>query len=204
MAAAVAAARAAAHGASTPTARRSPSRAPTPRARRAREGLGAPRRRERRPRSATATPARPARPVRSGPSAPARAPPAADPAARCYHPGMRVCPVCARRFEADARHCTQDGTPLNDDLVDSSVRSLPEIDTLALRKDPAVAALQDQSAPREPREERQPGALIGEFRIDGTLGEGGMGVVYSGRHPLIGKRVAIKVIHRYLCTRPNV
>src|SRR5215467_3191597 len=38
------------------------------------------------------------------------------------------------------------------------------------------------------------GRCIGNYRIEAKLGEGGMGAVYLGAHPLIGKRVAIKVL----------
>jgi serine/threonine-protein kinase len=39
-----------------------------------------------------------------------------------------------------------------------------------------------------------PGMTVGEYRIDAKIGQGGMGVVYSATHPMIGKRAAIKVI----------
>ena len=35
---------------------------------------------------------------------------------------------------------------------------------------------------------------IGEYELSSRIGIGGMGVVYEGRHPLIGKRVAVKVL----------
>ena len=41
--------------------------------------------------------------------------------------------------------------------------------------------------------------MIGEYRVEGKLGEGGMASVFAATHPLIGKRVAIKVISRRLC-----
>jgi eukaryotic-like serine/threonine-protein kinase len=40
----------------------------------------------------------------------------------------------------------------------------------------------------------EPGSLVGEYRVEGKLGEGGMAVVYSAVHPLIGKKAAIKVM----------
>jgi serine/threonine-protein kinase len=42
--------------------------------------------------------------------------------------------------------------------------------------------------------EVRPGTPIGEYVVDGELGHGGMGVVYSATHPIIGKRAAIKVL----------
>jgi eukaryotic-like serine/threonine-protein kinase len=38
------------------------------------------------------------------------------------------------------------------------------------------------------------GRTIGEYEIVKRVGVGGMGEVYEGRHPLIGKRVAVKVL----------
>jgi len=40
-----------------------------------------------------------------------------------------------------------------------------------------------------------PGMMVGEYRVEGRVGEGGMGVVYSCVHPVIAKRAAIKVLH---------
>ncbi len=39
-----------------------------------------------------------------------------------------------------------------------------------------------------------PGVVVGGYVIDGELGRGGMGTVYSARHPVIGKRAAIKIL----------
>jgi len=38
---------------------------------------------------------------------------------------------------------------------------------------------------------------VGEYRVTGVLGRGGMGTVYSGIHPVIEKKVAIKVLTEY-------
>ncbi len=38
------------------------------------------------------------------------------------------------------------------------------------------------------------GTRVGEYRVEELIGSGGMGVVYRGVHPLIGKTVAIKVL----------
>jgi tRNA A-37 threonylcarbamoyl transferase component Bud32 len=47
-----------------------------------------------------------------------------------------------------------------------------------------------------------PGTMLGDYRIEGKLGEGGWGSVFSAVHPLIGKRTAIKVLKKELCQKP--
>jgi len=49
-----------------------------------------------------------------------------------------------------------------------------------------------------------PGTRVGEYRIEGKLGEGGMGRVFAAVHPVIGKQAAIKVLRRELCANPDV
>jgi serine/threonine protein kinase len=46
------------------------------------------------------------------------------------------------------------------------------------------------------------GTNVGGYVIDGELGRGGMGVVYSAKHPVIGKRAAIKVLKPSLSNNP--
>jgi tRNA A-37 threonylcarbamoyl transferase component Bud32 len=48
------------------------------------------------------------------------------------------------------------------------------------------------------------GQCLGNYRIVGKLGHGAMGVVYEAEHPLIGKRVALKVIHSDLARNHEV
>jgi serine/threonine-protein kinase len=47
------------------------------------------------------------------------------------------------------------------------------------------------------------GTLVGEYQIQDRIGEGGMGTVYSAIHPIIGKRVAIKVLAGRLAKNKN-
>src|SRR4051812_30716160 len=44
------------------------------------------------------------------------------------------------------------------------------------------------------------GATAGEYVVDRFIGAGAMGEVYAGLHPVIGKRVAIKVLRRELAS----
>jgi tRNA A-37 threonylcarbamoyl transferase component Bud32 len=48
-----------------------------------------------------------------------------------------------------------------------------------------------------------PGTRAGDYAIDRPIGAGGMGEVYAGHHPVIGKKVAIKVLRRELAARPE-
>jgi tRNA A-37 threonylcarbamoyl transferase component Bud32 len=48
--------------------------------------------------------------------------------------------------------------------------------------------------------ELPPGTLLGDWRVEAKIGEGGMGTVYAASHDLIGKRAALKVIRAEHCT----
>lgn len=54
-----------------------------------------------------------------------------------------------------------------------------------------------------PSVELRAGSMVGDYRVIAKLAQGGMGTVYSGVHPIIGKRVAIKVIRRELGAVPE-
>ena len=45
---------------------------------------------------------------------------------------------------------------------------------------------------------------IGNYRVVRLLGEGGMGVVYLAEHPVIGRKVAIKLLHAALPRDPDI
>jgi serine/threonine-protein kinase len=48
------------------------------------------------------------------------------------------------------------------------------------------------------------GTVIGEYVVEGVIGRGGMGVVHAAKHPVIGKRVAIKVLRPELSQDPAI
>jgi Protein kinase domain len=95
---------------------------------------------------------------------------------------MPVCSRCNKDWPDQYWVCPEDGTVLTAarTAVGDGSRATP------------------MGIPRE--EDLRPGTMIGEYRVEGKLGEGGMATVFSATHPLIGKKVAIKVISRRLCS----
>jgi hypothetical protein len=55
----------------------------------------------------------------------------------------------------------------------------------------------------EPQKDPLIGVKLGEYTVLDQLGAGGMGIVYRGEQPLIGKQVAIKVLRPELASDPR-
>jgi eukaryotic-like serine/threonine-protein kinase len=53
-------------------------------------------------------------------------------------------------------------------------------------------------------EEDLSGQKLGEYEVVAPIGRGGMGMVYEGRQPVIGKRVAVKVLLKALSKQDDV
>jgi eukaryotic-like serine/threonine-protein kinase len=60
--------------------------------------------------------------------------------------------------------------------------------------EPAPAQPTSPLGGRLPADVLAEGVTVGEYRVEKLLGEGGMGQVYAAKQPIIGKRVAIKVL----------
>ena len=53
-------------------------------------------------------------------------------------------------------------------------------------------------------EELAAGALAGDYEIQATIARGGWGTVYEAQHRIIGRRAAVKVLHRDLARSPKL
>src|SRR5205809_2657548 len=85
-----------------------------------------------------------------------------------------TCPSCGRAVDSSAEACSDCGTRLLVVAADATQR-----------KDALV------------------GATLGEFQVLKRVGMGGMGIVYEGLQPVIGKRVAIKVLRPDIADSPS-
>jgi len=104
----------------------------------------------------------------------------------------RVCPQCRQVFQSDARFCPHDGEPLLDrSQTFSSLGEGPKDQDPTIETDPGKEV--DVTA----------GMIIGDFRVEHLIGEGGMGKIYAAIHPVISKRVAIKVLNRRYAQDPK-
>jgi serine/threonine-protein kinase len=87
---------------------------------------------------------------------------------------MPTCPLCLTTQPAGVETCPNDGQDL---VPDSSMNG---------------------DAPlRE-------GQIVGEYKIECKIGDGGFGVVYRAVHPVIGKPAAIKVLNRQYSSNPQM
>jgi serine/threonine protein kinase len=87
---------------------------------------------------------------------------------------MRFCPRCGTRFLAGEPFCPHDG---------SATQELPD----------------------EPEVDSLPGTVVdGRYKIEKRIGEGGMGIVYSATHAMLGKKLALKVLRGEVARDPDV
>ncbi|MEW6734299.1 MAG: serine/threonine-protein kinase [Acidobacteriota bacterium] len=86
---------------------------------------------------------------------------------------MKYCVHCERKYSDELALCSVDGYPLLNDAG-------------AGKTDPLIGTL-----------------ILEKYRIDRLLGRGGMGAVYEGKHLLLDRAIAIKVMHPQIVVDEN-
>ncbi len=92
------------------------------------------------------------------------------------------------------------GSTTGDEDEHTAVEPLPEPPTIKSLASTVLSSsgATEASSPAVERE-LEPGTDVGEYRVETKIGEGAMGVVYAAVHPVISKRVAVKVLKQSLC-----
>jgi serine/threonine protein kinase len=103
----------------------------------------------------------------------------------------RTCETCGLAVPAETEVCPRDGTVL---------RGTSKPPGGAARSTmPAQLIISDLSSSPD----SLTGLRIGEYELRQRIGVGGMGLVYDGIQPVIGKRVAVKVLRPELAAAPE-
>jgi eukaryotic-like serine/threonine-protein kinase len=88
---------------------------------------------------------------------------------------VATCPKCRTRYDDEQTECSRDGSTLVPDHTFANTDR-----------------------------EVTPGEMIGDYRVEKKIGEGGFGAVYSALQPVIGKPVAIKLLNRQFSSNPEM
>ncbi|MCA9664508.1 MAG: protein kinase [Myxococcales bacterium] len=118
---------------------------------------------------------------------------------------MRVCPDCRTQYGNDQNVCPADGMPL---IEVSRTFGALRVGQDGEDGEPAIEETDpsDDFAPdglRAMDTAVRAGMTIGEYVVERFIAEGGMGVIYAGIHPVISKRVAIKVLNKRFAKDPK-
>jgi len=99
------------------------------------------------------------------------------------------CRTCGAEYPPGTPFCLKDGAPLASPTGTDAYAPTTEAGRLV---------------PQQPAPPIEMGIAVGEYRVTDQIGQGGMGVVYGGVHPIIGKKVAIKVLRPEFASRSDV
>ncbi len=105
---------------------------------------------------------------------------------------MRVCTTCGQSYTTSTDRCPHDGGKLIT-MIDTTGSQHAE-ERVAAGATSGQLALTPRTS-----DDLTEGMIVGDYKIERRIGVGGMGVVYGARHPVIGKRAAIKVLNAKFC-----
>ncbi|WP_426756825.1 serine/threonine-protein kinase [Myxococcus sp. Y35] len=94
-----------------------------------------------------------------------------------------ICDTCGQAVPPDTAVCPRDGTVV-----------LASFDVSSRVEEPNVVVQSSEPPAAVPHKDPLIGLKLGEYELRSRIGVGGMGLVYEGIQPLIGKRVAVKVL----------
>jgi serine/threonine protein kinase len=107
-----------------------------------------------------------------------------------------ICETCGLSVPPDTAVCPRDGTVVLASFHVPTPAPVQEEPKVVVR---AADARPMDTSPRDPLI----GLRLGEYELRTRVGVGGMGLVYEGIQPLIGKRVAVKVLRPELDRSPE-
>lgn len=99
------------------------------------------------------------------------------------------CETCGFPVPADTGVCPRDGT-----VALASFHVPPPVPASPVADEPKVVVQSTLEALTDVPKDPLIGLKLGEYELRARIGVGGMGLVYEGIQPLIGKRVAVKVL----------
>ena len=107
-----------------------------------------------------------------------------------------TCSVCGKVWPARHLNCPIDGAVLGDRTIPQGPSAGADSVVVEELHVSGMVSVRSGLLPSSvPDGELFAGMLVGEYRIERKVGQGGMGTVYAALHPVLGKRAAIKVIN---------
>jgi serine/threonine-protein kinase len=124
----------------------------------------------------------------------------------------RACSSCGKQYTDDVTFCLDDGTPLvaqavavaNTMMAGPGTAPAHPPNPQTAQGGPITASAAAPAFEEPQLLELTEGTVVGEYVVEKQIGEGGMGVIFSAKHPIIGKRVAIKVLNPDMASNASV
>jgi len=119
---------------------------------------------------------------------------------------LRKCPRCGSTHPAGVTACARDTSrpvapsPYDGDEEDVTFKRKPGSDPVVIARPlvqnelGAYADDEEEEWEKSVSRDVMVGKQLGDYVVKRRIGAGGMGIVYEGEHPIIGRKVAIKIL----------
>jgi serine/threonine-protein kinase len=122
---------------------------------------------------------------------------------------LRKCPRCGSVHPSNVSRCPRGpsqpvdpefASPYDDDDDEATLKRKPDSEPSPIAVRPLVQGAPSAYAEEEEEWERSVnrdvmvGKTLADYVVKRRIGAGGMGIVYEGEHPVIGRKVAIKIL----------